>query len=306
MEVGDCALCKTHGPLEESHLIPKFVGRWLKKTSATGRLRVATNANVPVQDLTKKPFLCGACEDRFSKLETQFSNEVFLPYVEGELDGMGLKQFKSEGYSYDEWLLQFLMSIQWRYVAWGREELERLTPRHRKLLDRFEEAARSYLLGSQCHTGRSETHLLLFQSMMAVQGPIPAHVHENVNVYLLRATDGTLVWTASMLGILSKLGPIGVYTTLDPQRMVGMPDTRVRKKGVLPIEQRFLNQKLTQFLLTDRPRQIYQHYQVSEGQKKKINELAAKDIKRTENSLSYAAWLGDQYVRGRKGSSDDE
>lgn len=146
--------------------------------------------------------------------------------------------------------------------------------------------------------------MLLFQNMMSVQDPIPAHVHENANVYLLRATDGTVVWDDTMLGILTKLGPIGVYTSLDPRRMVGMPDTRIRLSGLLPIEQRFLNQKLTQFLLTDRPRQVYQHYHVSQRQQEKINKLAAKDMTRTKGSWSYAAWLGDQYVRERKDSSD--
>lgn len=297
MEVGDCALCKTNGPLEESHLIPKFVGRWLKKTSATERLRVATNANVPVQDLTKKPFLCRACEDRFSKLETKFSNEVFLPYVEHELDGIGLKQHQSIGYGYNEWLLHFLMSVQWRYVAWGREEVARLTPRHGKLLDKFESNARAYLLGKQKHTGQNETHVLLFQNMMAVQGPIPAQVHEHVNKYLLRTTDGTLVWTKSMLGILTKLGPIGVYTSLDPQSMIGMPDTRIGRKGMLPIEQRFLNQKLVQFLFIDRPHQALDIFRISPAQQEKIREIADRDKKKTKNSLSYGAWLGDQYVR---------
>ncbi|REK71975.1 hypothetical protein DX130_19980 [Paenibacillus paeoniae] len=38
-----CALCGKIAKLEESHIIPKFVFRYLKKDSFTGRLRVDIN-----------------------------------------------------------------------------------------------------------------------------------------------------------------------------------------------------------------------------------------------------------------------
>ena len=40
-----CALCHESKELKESHFIPKFVGKWLKKTSATGYLRNVDNIN---------------------------------------------------------------------------------------------------------------------------------------------------------------------------------------------------------------------------------------------------------------------
>jgi hypothetical protein len=42
---GICALCQDETNLKESHLIPKFVGKWLKRTSATGYLRDIDNIN---------------------------------------------------------------------------------------------------------------------------------------------------------------------------------------------------------------------------------------------------------------------
>jgi hypothetical protein len=36
---GICKLCKKEAKLEESHFIPKFIGKWVKKTSITGYLR---------------------------------------------------------------------------------------------------------------------------------------------------------------------------------------------------------------------------------------------------------------------------
>lgn len=40
---GICALCGKNAELRESHLIPKFVGEWIKRTSATGYLRQVVN-----------------------------------------------------------------------------------------------------------------------------------------------------------------------------------------------------------------------------------------------------------------------
>jgi len=36
---GICKLCGNNDVLKESHFIPKFVGKWIKKTSVTGYIR---------------------------------------------------------------------------------------------------------------------------------------------------------------------------------------------------------------------------------------------------------------------------
>ena len=54
---GICALCKDETNLKESHLIPKFVGKWLKRTSATGYLRDIKNINKRQQDIFKEYLL---------------------------------------------------------------------------------------------------------------------------------------------------------------------------------------------------------------------------------------------------------
>ena len=43
----ECKLCEKLATLEDSHILPKFCGRWLKTTSATGILRNAVNPNIP-------------------------------------------------------------------------------------------------------------------------------------------------------------------------------------------------------------------------------------------------------------------
>lgn len=39
MVEGVCKLCGSNGELKLSHFIPKFVGKWVKETSATGYVR---------------------------------------------------------------------------------------------------------------------------------------------------------------------------------------------------------------------------------------------------------------------------
>ena len=45
-----CAFCGRQQALRLSHIIPKFVFDWLKRTSATGLLRVGYEVNRPAQD----------------------------------------------------------------------------------------------------------------------------------------------------------------------------------------------------------------------------------------------------------------
>ncbi len=51
-ELEICALCLKEKPLQESHLIPKFVGKWLKD-EGTGYLVSAEDASKRIQDIGK-------------------------------------------------------------------------------------------------------------------------------------------------------------------------------------------------------------------------------------------------------------
>jgi hypothetical protein len=67
---GVCALCKRDVPLVESHILPAFIFRWKKETSATGYLRNSQNPKKRVQDGLKVPLLCIDCERLFNSFDT--------------------------------------------------------------------------------------------------------------------------------------------------------------------------------------------------------------------------------------------
>lgn len=103
MALERCALCLQDRELLESHIVPKFVGRYLKASSSTGGFRTNHTPNRSVQDLEKRRLLCAECELRFSKDEAAFAERAFKPYLEsaGEI-------------SYDAWLMRFGVSLLWR------------------------------------------------------------------------------------------------------------------------------------------------------------------------------------------------
>ena len=79
MPTSPCRLCGATKELQESHILPGFVFRWKKETSATGYLRFGQQPNLRVQDGVKLHLLCRDCEQRFNNWETEFANRIFHP-----------------------------------------------------------------------------------------------------------------------------------------------------------------------------------------------------------------------------------
>ena len=104
-----CRLCKcTDKPLKESHIIPKMFYNELKRNSPTHIMRMADNPNRGVQDGLKLPFLCGECEELFSKYERAFSNRIYQKAIAND----GEIKFESK----DDALSYFLLSVAWRVI----------------------------------------------------------------------------------------------------------------------------------------------------------------------------------------------
>ncbi len=103
-EYSECALCKEPKELRNSHIIPKFASKWIKKTSKTGKLRDLDHKRV--QDSLKFPLLCEECEQRISKFENYFAEMIFYPTV----------KLNSNDVNYNKNLLKFIVSVNWRVI----------------------------------------------------------------------------------------------------------------------------------------------------------------------------------------------
>src|ERR1035437_4486865 len=103
--MGRCLLCQNQRALRKSHLIPKYIFKWLKDTGS-GHLRSCENLNLRIQDGPKHHLLCQDCKDLFSGFETYFAKQIFYPIVN---EGATI-------FCYNEKLQKFVISVLWRLI----------------------------------------------------------------------------------------------------------------------------------------------------------------------------------------------
>lgn len=160
LRLKECALCRKNSELELSHIIPKFVIRYLKESSI-GQLRSSENPNSTVQDGEKYYMLCGECEDRFSECEKKFADTIFHSYF---------KQHQ-RSFEYDKWLYYFITSVSWRHLYL---DLIDFVQHHTVGLDALEclieseQLMREYLLGEREEIGNIEHHIFFFEDISSI------------------------------------------------------------------------------------------------------------------------------------------
>jgi len=193
-----CGLCgREYVPLEESHILPAFVYRWLKESSTTGFLRFGREMNRRTQDGVKGYFLCERCEDRFQKFETPFATKIFHPFV----------QNNSFATDYDEYFRKFAVSLVWRALAYGKQKygLNNFRGRHQGALASALETWKEYLLGARNDIPGHEVHLVPF---CGVANHTMKNVPPNINRYLMRTTEMDVVVSDENAFTYVKIGPL--------------------------------------------------------------------------------------------------
>jgi len=72
-----CILCLSAPPIPESHIFPAFIVRWMKKNAPVNQLRWSQQPNKPEQDAWKADYLCAECEQKLSKVENAFKQQIY-------------------------------------------------------------------------------------------------------------------------------------------------------------------------------------------------------------------------------------
>lgn len=207
-----CALCLSERPLQQSHVIPAFVVRHLKTTSATGYIRTP-GTEQRVQDLPKKPLLCSDCEQRFSRWERTFSLEAF-PKIQGD---------NFDFFEYDHQLLKLAVSLSWRVLVTDRLDLSESRPEWRTEIDLTLENWRRYLLELQKNPGGVH-HLFV---VPGIPLEVPPDAHPKTLHYLLRAVDGTALGGSRNLAVYVKLLRSIFFAPIVPANPRGWRGTRI-------------------------------------------------------------------------------
>lgn len=231
---GVCALCDEKRELCNSHIIPAFVYKWLRKTSGGVHIRNAENPNKRVQDGYKIKLLCEGCEGLFNDWETEFSKKIFHPYNANT----------SIKLTYSEWYSKFCVSISWRIIQYYIVERNFLDGKDNEFKQAINQALtvwKGFLKGDIQTPGIFEQHVL---PLKAIQVAPTEDTPQNINRFLLRNVelDFVVTDTKSLAMTYAKMGKFVLFGFVLPpnEKWVG---SRVSvnygrfepKKYVLPV-----------------------------------------------------------------------
>lgn len=280
-----CALCHQVAELRNSHLVPAFVGRYLKDTSATGYLRSGEKPNVRQQGTNKASLLCEKCEGIFSVFENEFSRKAF-PTIQGdnfnELD-------------YDLWLLKFLVSINWRLLVTKHQEVSDDAPAFKDIIEGTLENWRLFLLGQRNRAGG--VHHMFVISGVPVK--ITGDVHQKTLHYLLRGIDGSVIVFARSIGVYTKLLRTMFYSPLVPESPSGWKNTRIHAgPGRIVSPQSVAMPGLWDYIQARI--EAMHSTPLSETQRKKISDAMLQNPERAISSESFKVHQATRRLLGEK------
>ncbi len=248
-----CKLCGEKKTLEESHIIPKFVFRWLKQTGGK-YIRKADNPNKRVEDGVKEYLFCRECEQLFSKLEDKFARDLFYPYSNEQVC-----EFK-----YDSDLLRFSISVLYRILLIDQINNSNLNQGFAKDLSLAQTEWSAFLLKIGELKKYNKIHIF-FTTGKLTKNVLPAEGFLN---YYARGIDGTIVKNSKTCIIYAKIARIIIIGEIVGFDNSEMKNTMIGLNGgKIQVKQMRLNSLLKEFLI-DRVKQLNSHYNnVSEKQK---------------------------------------
>lgn len=235
---GVCSLCKQKRELILSHIIPRFIGKWIKDTSATGLLRGVIEPNKRLQDLPKIKLLCVDCEKTLSKYESYFANKVFYPFFQDDIEGI----------EYDDNLIKFIISLTWRTLLFTYDKQIDENPWIKEHLYLAEESWRRFLLGDEI-LDESYEHHFIFLDYIKPSDDIPNDFYW----YTLRGVDATLVCNKNTIFCYVHLPWMIMVSNIFPKKSKGWINTQIHSHGKLtkrafiddPLFRNFLLQRIS-------------------------------------------------------------
>ncbi|MCM3294211.1 hypothetical protein M3661_29430 [Paenibacillus sp. MER 180] len=279
-----CALCKNITTLKGSHIIPKFVTEWIKKTGITGYLRKSENDyKRREQDGFKKYLLCEKCEGLFSKTEKKFAETIFIPY---------LKDNQNE-FEYQEWLNYFVTSVNWRLlylelIDYLNKEID-ITQNNIEEITKATQDLGGYLLGEKSFPSNVESHIYFLNDLAFV-----SHAHLRPISFFRRSIFGFLLENNDPFDysyVYSNLSGILLVTTIKKTKFDIWRNTLIRDQGKLTTNQLIGSPVLGDLI------SVLEHANegsVPEHQSQKILEHLKNNEDKIKNSKFIEEFIKDQ------------
>jgi hypothetical protein len=227
-----CHLCKQEKKIIESHIIPKFVYRWMKE-SGTGRFRQAKSFNTPIQDGIKTELLCSECDKEFGKREEWFLNNIFNGYIirnESEFEN-SIK------------LKYFAISVLWRVLILFLFDGNKYM--YVQELEDAEEEWRNYLFKNIPLKKYNKIHLIFVPEDLTIEGKL-----KNIYTYFHRAVDVEIAENESKSIVYSKFSRFLLIGEIAGINSTEYINTNIMNdKKIIPSKQQFLDNDIIGFML---------------------------------------------------------
>lgn len=260
---GICKLYGVEADLRESHIYPKFVVDYFKKTGSS-YLRRAVEPNRRLQDGMKTPLLSGRAEQDFGEREKWFAENIFRPYL--EQGTMSLH--------YNENLYYFAVSFLWRVILVHLEHPNINAQPFHPLLQEAEIEWRLFLKDFKFPSTHCKMHLFFTDRIkshnVAVRG---------LDYYATRAIDSTIVSNkeGTFVAVYGKFLRFVFWGILKGGEESKIIDLKIDPiGGEMHIPQQFGDTTMTSFFAT-RARDIEALPRATEAQQQKIMEEIRKN-----------------------------
>jgi hypothetical protein len=294
ISISTCALCRQSADLRQSHIVPRFVWDWLKRSSGTGSFRIGLAPNRREQDGFKERLLCGDCERLFSGWETQVAESIFIPIHE---NGASVIQ-------YGPWLGKFCASISWRTLFLFRQlGLSHLSSDMLSAADSALDAWRSFLLDQNDDPGPFEHHLLPLES---IQDSTVPETPPNMNRYFLRTVDLDVACNVNSAFVYAKLCRLMLVGFIQMPKETTWEGTKVDyESGAIRPRSYKLPGEFGQFLIGRANRMAVLQSGISDRQKGKLDQAISSNPDRIAQSESFRAMVYDVRIFGASAFSDE-
>ncbi len=285
MSKSHCRLCNADKELQLSHIVPAFIFRWVRQTSANGHLRFGMNPNLRVQDGLKRHWLCAGCEGILSRIETSFAENLFYPYLKG-----------TYSIQYEEWLLRFCVSVSWRVLTFYKEETQLDKYYGHEALQRIvkaDTAWKMFLLGKSEHPGRFHQHLIPLDAIESISNA-KSDLSPNLNRYLMRTVDMDLCRSQITNFVYCKIPRFVILGSIHEEHPNQWQGTKVRLKNGLIQPQRYtMPRAFFEYLNGKARREIELSSSISPRQRERIEQSFRANAENFVGSDAFTAMQND-------------
>jgi len=277
--LGKCRLCGKRANIVKSHIIPKFVYAWLKKSSATGFLRPGDNPNKRVQDGPSYPLYCAECEALFSKYENLFAKKIFYPHMVG----------KCKTIDYLDDVKRFIIGISWRFLDLCMSDFHTLESGVTIPKNNAHEEWRNYLLNriSVCTPG-------IYLNLLS-DSPNAANEQTKLLWYSYRGTDAALFIPSSKgMFVYIQLPKITIIVSVFPAPTGNVVDTQPSSGEMIDLNSPTLRDDFADFVISRV--NILNEGNPSEEHLEKVRRTIRKNRGRFKKSET-SKYLSEEYLK---------